>query len=84
MSEPLSIYALVINASVLVQIIMALLVAASMASWVMIFQRCPSYFRLVRDALYVDDQNVIANIDDTSPQTANHGVPCFSCHRVLT
>ncbi|HCP49973.1 MAG: protein TolQ [Pseudomonadota bacterium] len=39
MSEPLSIYALVINASVLVQIIMALLVAASMASWVMIFQR---------------------------------------------
>ena len=39
MSEPLSIYALVANASFLVQIIMALLAAVSVASWVMIFQR---------------------------------------------
>ena len=39
MSEPLSIYALVANASLLVQIIMALLAAVSVASWVMIFQR---------------------------------------------
>ena len=39
MSEPLSIYALVANASLLVQIIMALLAAVSIASWVMIFQR---------------------------------------------
>ncbi|MCS5567395.1 MAG: protein TolQ [Pseudomonadales bacterium] len=39
MSEPLSIYALIANASLLVQIIMALLAAVSVASWVMIFQR---------------------------------------------
>ena len=39
MSEPLSIYALIANASLLVQIIMALLAAVSIASWVMIFQR---------------------------------------------
>ena len=39
MSEPLSIYALVANASLLVQIIMALLAAVSVAAWVMIFQR---------------------------------------------
>ena len=39
MSEPLSIYALVANASLLVQIIMALLADVSVASWVMIFQR---------------------------------------------
>ena len=39
MSEPLSIYALIANASLLVQIILALLAAVSIASWVMIFQR---------------------------------------------
>ena len=39
MSEPLSIYALMANASLLVQIILALLAAVSIASWVMIFQR---------------------------------------------
>ena len=39
MSEPLSIYALIADASLLVQIIMALLAAVSIASWVMIFQR---------------------------------------------
>lgn len=39
MSEPLSIYALLANASLLVQIILALLAAVSIASWVMIFQR---------------------------------------------
>ena len=39
MSEPLSLFALVTNASVLVQLVMAILLAASLASWVMIFQR---------------------------------------------
>ena len=39
MSEPLSIYALILGASALVQVIMAMLVVASIASWVMIFQR---------------------------------------------
>ncbi len=39
MTEQLSIFVLIANASLLVQIVMALLVAASIASWVMIFQR---------------------------------------------
>jgi biopolymer transport protein TolQ len=39
LSEPLSLFALVTNASVLVQLVMAILLAASLASWVMIFQR---------------------------------------------
>ena len=39
MSEPLSIYALILGASALVQVIMAMLVVASITSWVMIFQR---------------------------------------------
>jgi biopolymer transport protein TolQ len=39
MAEPLSIYALIADASLLVQIIMALLAAVSIASWVMNFQR---------------------------------------------
>ncbi len=39
MNEPISIIELIINASVVVQTVMALLVAASLASWVMIFQR---------------------------------------------
>lgn len=39
MSEPLSIVDLVLNASIVVQAVMALLIAASLASWVMIFQR---------------------------------------------
>jgi len=38
-NEPISILELIINASVVVQAVMALLVAASLASWVMIFQR---------------------------------------------
>ncbi len=39
MTEPLSILSLVLNASVLVQLVLLLLVFASIASWVMIFQR---------------------------------------------
>lgn len=39
MNEPLSILDLVINASIVVQIVIALLVLASLISWVMIFQR---------------------------------------------
>jgi biopolymer transport protein TolQ len=38
-TEPLSILDLVLNASVVVQVVMALLVLASVTSWVMIFQR---------------------------------------------
>jgi biopolymer transport protein TolQ len=39
MPEQLSIFELVANASLLVQLVMALLLAASVASWMMIFQR---------------------------------------------
>lgn len=39
MPEPLSIFELVVNASVLVQLVMLLLAFASLTSWVMIFQR---------------------------------------------
>ncbi len=39
MSEQISIYELMSNASLLVQIVMALLMIASVVSWVMIFQR---------------------------------------------
>jgi biopolymer transport protein TolQ len=38
-TEPLSVLSLVLNASVLVQLVMLLLLLASLASWVMIFQR---------------------------------------------
>ena len=39
MNEPLSILDLVLNASVVVQVVMGLLILASLTSWVMIFQR---------------------------------------------
>ncbi|NIQ94021.1 MAG: protein TolQ, partial [Desulfuromonadales bacterium] len=39
MSEPLSIWELIVNASLVVQLVMGLLFLASMTSWVMIFQR---------------------------------------------
>ncbi len=39
MTEPVSIFSLVLNASVLVQIVLLLLLFASLTSWVMIFQR---------------------------------------------
>ena len=39
MNEPISILDLVLNASVVVQLVMAILLLASLASWVMIFQR---------------------------------------------
>lgn len=39
MNEPLSIWELIVNASWVVQLVMAILLLASMTSWVMIFQR---------------------------------------------
>ncbi len=39
MSEPISILELVLNASIVVQIVMAILILASFTSWIMIFQR---------------------------------------------
>ena len=39
MNEPISIVELVLNASIVVQLVMAILVMASLVSWVLIFQR---------------------------------------------
>ena len=52
MTEPMSILELVRNASFLVQAVMVILVLASVASWVMIFQR---WFELNRVQREIDD-----------------------------
>jgi biopolymer transport protein TolQ len=52
LTEPLSIFSLVLNASVLVQIVLLLLLFASLSSWVMIFQRM---FALKRVQKSIDD-----------------------------
>ncbi len=52
MTEPMSILELVRNASFLVQVVMVILVLASVASWVMIFQR---WFELNRVQREIDD-----------------------------
>lgn len=52
MPEPLSIFELIANASLLVQLVMLILVLASIVSWVMIFQR---WFFLRRVAREIED-----------------------------
>ena len=52
MSEQLSVFELISNASLLVQVVMALLALASVVSWMMIFQR---WFYLRRVASQVED-----------------------------
>jgi len=52
LSEPLSLFALIVNASVLVQLVMVILLLASLASWVMIFQR---WFALSKVQKTLDD-----------------------------
>ena len=39
MNDPISIVDLVVDASAVVQVVMAILIFASIASWIMIFQR---------------------------------------------
>ena len=62
MNEPLSIIELVINASLLVQMVMAVLVMASIASWVMIFQRS-STFRRTQKTIDVFEDYFWSGID---------------------
>ena len=50
MNEPLSILDLILNASLVVQIVMAILILASMVSWIMIFQRGFSLSSVKREA----------------------------------
>jgi biopolymer transport protein TolQ len=51
-TEPLSVFSLVLHASVLVQIVLLLLLFASLVSWIMIFQR---WFALKRVQKSIDD-----------------------------
>lgn len=56
MGEELSIWSLVVNASLVVQIVMAILVAASFISWVLIFQRVSVYRRAQRKLRSFEDR----------------------------
>lgn len=56
MTEPLSIVDLVINASLVVQLVMAILFIASMASWIMIFQRAFNLNATSRLAVEFEDE----------------------------
>ena len=54
-NESLSILDLVINASTVVQAVMAILVLASLVSWVMIFQRGFTLAGISRDAIQFEN-----------------------------
>ena len=56
MNEPLSIIDLVTNASIVVQCVMAILVLASLVSWVMIFQRGFSLSSIKRESIAFEDE----------------------------
>ena len=56
MTEQLSIIDLMLNATVTVQIVMGILMLASMASWVMIFQRGFSLSHIKRDSAAFEDE----------------------------
>lgn len=56
MTESLSIVDLVINASLVVQLVMAILFIASMASWIMIFQRAFNLNATSRSAVEFEDK----------------------------
>jgi biopolymer transport protein TolQ len=56
LTEQLSIIDLMLNATVTVQIVMGILMLASMASWVMIFQRGFSLSHIKRDSAAFEDE----------------------------
>lgn len=62
MEEQLSLIDLVINASITVQLVMALLMLASMLSWYMIVQRF-IYFRNAREEMYSFEERFWSGID---------------------
>ena len=62
MEEQLSLLDLVLHASFTVQLVMALLLAASMVSWYMIVQRF-IYFRYARDEMYLFEERFWSAID---------------------
>ena len=56
MAEPLSIWELIVNASLVVQLVMGTLMLASLLSWIMIFQRGFSLTTIRREALAFEDE----------------------------
>ncbi len=56
MGEPLSIWSLVLEASLLVQLVMLSLVLASLVSWSMIFQRVSVFRRAHRELIAFEDE----------------------------
>jgi biopolymer transport protein TolQ len=56
MNEPLSILDLVLNASAVVQVVMAILIAASFTSWIMIFQRGFALSSIRREAIEFENE----------------------------
>jgi biopolymer transport protein TolQ len=62
LEEQLSLLDLVLHASFTVQLVMALLLAASMVSWYMIVQRF-IYFRNARDEMYLFEERFWSGID---------------------
>ena len=62
MNEPLSVYELIVNASILVQAVMALLLLASVVSWMMILQRW-SLLRRARQEIEVFEDHFWSGID---------------------
>lgn len=62
MAEQLSIWSLILHASVVVQAVMLILVLASFLSWVMIFQRM-SVFRQARNALREFEDRFWSGVD---------------------
>ena len=56
MNEPISILELILNASVVVQLVMAILVLASLVSWVLIFQRAFLLQSVRRMAVNFEDE----------------------------
>ncbi len=55
-TETLSIWELVLNASIVVQVVMVILLLASLVSWVMIFQRGMSLISAKRAAVHFEDE----------------------------
>ena len=56
MNEPISIFYLILNASVVVQIVMAILVSASFISWIMIFQKGFALSAIRNQALHFENE----------------------------
>jgi biopolymer transport protein TolQ len=55
-NEPLSIIDLILNASIVVQVVMGILIMASMVSWIMIFQRYFSLGSIRREATEFENE----------------------------